>query len=261
MLAGGRTSRPAGCRVAYDSNITRKLRKTVRCSCTRRMRSGTGLLGPVLCRGSWNERLSTLGILGIRIARNRATMEEELHQALKTTRRLLKNELAGMRKERAERWRDALPKIWSESPGRVYSWLQTPRATFGQHPMLKQDGRICESLEEMDAMVKDFWVKEVWQREDPTKADQSWEELSNSMFGPYLLSRGIAIPKPIWDGNLVRTLLSRSRRLQHLVSWASQSPFGSCSLQFGMKLSPDFSRGFRTRGATGQSGARELTLC
>ena len=212
VLAGGRTSRPAGCRVAYDSNVTRKLRRTIKLLLHASYEVRNWPSGP--CPIPWilERALADLADLGIRIARNRATMEEELRQALKTTRRLLKNELAGMRKERAERWRDNLPKIWSESPGRVYSWIQTPRATFGQHPMLKEDGRICESLEEMDEMVKEFWVKEVWQREDPTKVNQSWEELSNSKFGPHLLSRGFVLPKPTWDGNLVRTLLSRMKK-------------------------------------------------
>ena len=117
-----------------------------------------------------------------------------------------------MRMERIKRWKEALPRVWAKTPGRIYSWLRAERATWGTTPLTAEDGSQLVTHKSVDSAVKDFWVKKIWQRDDPTKAAQSWTSMLCSPFRSHITSLKGNWRLPEWTEDFVVEVLRSMKK-------------------------------------------------
>ena len=136
QLAGGWSRRPAHRRLAYDSNAMRRLRQQMAAlhdlaNALRRDADRQPGPWPRL----WHELLRRLDRLHISLP---AGSLPEMRQAVATKLHVVREELGRLerecRAERSKRWRQALPRLWRERPGVVYSWLRGDSPLGAPHP-------------------------------------------------------------------------------------------------------------------------------
>ena len=202
-LAGGweqRTRRP---KLAYDSKAVRALRKELRAlnfadSQLRRWPAGPSPK-PFLVE----QALRKLAAVGISLDGDRTSLTVKVRGCIRDRRQRLNGILAAMRRERALRWKDALPNVWARTPGRVFAWLRDERSAWGSVPLVSDDGQQIASVAEVDRAAQDFWVRDLWCRDDPSLAQEHWEAFSHSEFFP-------CIPKCSWPETQWTTALVKS---------------------------------------------------
>ena len=232
-LAGGRQARTRASRMAYDSGKVRELRRDVNVlngaeaelrrwgqrekeasqsrgrGCQRAR--GSIRIGPV--PHEVDVRLKSLAARGMVVAGNeREFLLGEVKRLRKGKLEELKKELQQMRWQRAKRWKDALPKIWREAPGRIFAWLKGERTAWGQVPLLGADGTQLTTMESVDRAVQGFWVEKVWRKEKPEEAQASWERFLSSEFAAHIPNVGREWPEPEWTADSVKEVLRTMKK-------------------------------------------------
>ena len=84
-----------------------------------------------------------------------------------------------MRVVRIQRWKDRLPTqptqpTQSTQPGRTHSWLKLDTPAWGSLPILSSNGEQCTTIQEVDAQVQDYWVRQVWHMHAEVNAEERW---------------------------------------------------------------------------------------
>ena len=181
-LAGGWSNARAILKLAYDSKAVRALRKELRAlnfadSQLRRWPAGPSPK-PFLVE----QALRKLAAVGISLDGDRTSLTVKVRGCIRDRRQRLNEILAAMRRERALRWRNALPNVWARTPGRVFAWLRDERSAWGSVPLVSDDGQQIASVAEVDRAAQDFWVRDLWCRDDPSLAQEHWEAFSHSHF-------------------------------------------------------------------------------
>ena len=158
-------------------------------------------------------RLKSLAARGMVVAGNeRELLLGEVKRLRKGKLGELTKELQRMRWQRAKRWKDALPKIWREAPGRIFAWLRGERTAWGQVPLLGADGEQLTTIENVDRAVQGFWVEKVWCKERPEEAQASWEALLSSEFAAHIPNVGREWPEPEWTADSVKVILQAMKK-------------------------------------------------
>ena len=223
-LAGGRQTQTRKPRLAYDSKKVRNLRQDLNVlqaaeSAVRRegargkgsMGSGQFKIGPLPF--VVEDRLRKLAARGINVTGNDLELiGAEIVRLRKEKWEELKKELREMRLERSKRWRENLPRIWKQSPGRLFAFLKGERTAWGQVPLMGSDGKQLVSCESVDEAVKQFWVHGIWRKENPEEAEESWQKLLASEFGPFILNVGKEWPEPVWTKETVKEVFRSLRK-------------------------------------------------
>ena len=96
-----------------------------------------------------------------------------------------KKALEDMRTDRKKRWKDNLPKMWKESPGRIYRFIRSQPQQWWASPVLRSDRKAAESPQEVDQAMRAFWVSKILRQNKPESATMKWEEYSKA-FGQFI---------------------------------------------------------------------------
>ena len=80
-----------------------------------------------------------------------------------------------MRREWHARWKDRLPELWRERTGVIHHWLQAPGVAWGTYPVINEEGQQCTSVEEVDRVVRGFWVDQFLRQHAEVNAEERWQ--------------------------------------------------------------------------------------
>ena len=155
--------------------------------------------------GSWSrqttEAISQLKKLKISLSTSNAVdLKRSAKAKLWELTRENKTAIEEMRKERKKRWKDNLPKMWKESPGRIYRFIRSQPQNWWASPVLRGDRKAAETPEEVDKAMRSFWVSKILRQDNPDCAREKWEAYSK-VFGQFI--RRTDIPTQEWTTSRV----------------------------------------------------------
>ena len=207
--AGGWSTRSAPRRPAFESQQVRRYRAHLRllsqCSALLTREQGVG---------SFSHKL--LGLLSQLHRRGfvfdgscRFVFLQQVDSAVAALRHELAASLRAMRAERAARWRDRIPALWDANPAVLYRWLAADTPAWGSVPILTLTGAQCTTIDEVDATVQDFWVRQVWRLHAKADEGANWAAFQSSQF--FLFIPQCRWPQEHWTLERVQGALRRMR--------------------------------------------------
>ena len=67
-----------------------------------------------------------------------------------------------------------------------FLWLKLDTPDWGSLPILASSGEQCTTIQEVDAQVQDYWVRQVWYMHAKVDAEERWKALCASPFFRYI---------------------------------------------------------------------------
>ena len=202
-LAGGWVTRPSTRRPAYESEAVRRVRRVLaELYHLERLTRDAGA-SPLGCwPRTWEQLWTSLQRRGLKLPHTtavalRAAVLTEILAARAEVDRLNRD----MRRERHNRWRATLPRLWRDRPGVVYHWLEEPTAAWGCTPIIDATGNQCLTITAVDQTVRGYWVDAVLRQHHAADGSACWRQFEASEFYPFIPV--LEWPHAAWTGTRV----------------------------------------------------------